>query len=98
MARKPTKVFFEEPAINVPDTEAPVEVEVAAPVFTEVATTAPAVEEVQVQTDLITVVSRSYLVDPFQRIVFHEGVATPTRRTSWVDSQIAAKILSVVEA
>lgn len=45
----------------------------------------------------IVVVAKDLLWEPFQGFYLQQGVPTPVKKTSWIDSQIAAKLLKVVE-
>lgn len=45
----------------------------------------------------VNVMSKGYLVDPFEGTEFPESVVTPTKLTSWVEVQLEAGILIEVK-
>ena len=47
---------------------------------------------------MVTVISRSYIWEPFQKVPIHPGHPTILKLTSWVESQLEAKVLTEVEA
>ena len=71
----------------------------ATPIVQEVdATPEVEVEELNAPTapgelEMIDVISRSRQWEPFQRILILPGVPTPVRLTSWIQSQLDAKVL-----